>query len=163
MAFPNNPKVVNSGGDQLPELLMGMYEANTETFKKGALVYSGAGTGTVSVVASAGTVILGIAEKDATNVSSGNIEIPITLIKPEYLVKMRMRRTATDTLNSDATADIGQAYGVILASGVHYVDLDNVTNHAFVLVKKITNADGSATYWGLFRIISTASQYATGN
>lgn len=159
MAFKNNPKITSTGTDTLPVMIHELLEANSMSFKKGEFVYSNAGA--ITNVASAGVVVLGIAAKDATNVTSGNIAIPVTIIKPEYEFIMRITNNGTDTLSSTPTE--GKAYGLYVASNVVYADVNNTTNDAVVFQRPVYDATGAATYWGYFRMLATVCQMATGN
>jgi len=159
MAWAKNPEVVNTGGDDAGELKFDMKEANSQSFKKGQFVYLNAGA--VTACATNGQSIFGIAQVDATNVSSGNIEIPIAILKPDYRFKARFTNAGTDTLNSSATP--GLHYDIYVASNICYVDLATATAEAVVYDEPILNPDGSATYWGIFHLLNAASQYAVGS
>lgn len=160
MAFTNNPKITSTGTDTLPVMIHELLEANSMSFKKGEFVYSNAGA--ITNVASNGVVVLGIAQKDATNVTSGNIAIPVMIIKPEYEFKMRITNNGTDTLSSTPTE--GKAYGLYVASNVVYADVNNTSSYdAVVFQRPVYDATGAATYWGYFRMLATVCQMATGN
>lgn len=160
MAFKDNPKIINTGADVAPRMIHDLKEANSMSFKKGEFVYSNAGA--ITNVASNGVLVLGIAQADGTNVSSGNIEIPVVVIDPTYTFIMKITNNGTDTLNSSAT--VGKAYGLYVASNVVYADLNNTSSYdAVVYQGPVLDATGAATYWGKFRMLATVCQTQTGN
>jgi hypothetical protein len=157
MAFKNNPRIVSTGKSVLPEL-MTLPEAASQSFKKGELVYLVSGA--VTVCAADATAIYGIAMEDASGVTSADIVIqPIT---PDCIVRMRLTQNGTDALTSDTDADIGVAFATYVASNVHYADLNDTGNDAFILRKAVKDPTGAATYWGDFIIVDSASQYHVG-
>jgi hypothetical protein len=148
MAFEPNPRLGKTihGMDRI---LMGFKEANSQTFKKGQLVYpTSAATGALTACASDATLVLGRALVDATNVSSGNIEIPVEAWYPGDEVIMPCTSGGTATASSSFYP--GTAYGLYVASNICYADLADTTNELFVFLEPIANADGSTSYWGRF-------------
>jgi len=162
MAFTNNPRIGATHNGQSPEIRYGWYEVNSSDFKAGQLVYlaGNATTGGVTHCETDATVIMGIAMKDATNVSSGNIEIPVMIIYPDDELIMRCRSGATDTLASAFYP--GKKYGVILASNIIYVDQAEVTTTVVEFVEPIYDATGTSTYWGKFKLLPAAAQIGIG-
>ena len=162
MAFASNPVVVNSGGDMLPEMIHSLLEANSQTFKKGQLVYSNAGAITaVDSTSIAAAVVLGVAQKDATNVTSGNIAIPVQLIKPSDIVRMHISSSGTAALSSNCT--VGKAYGLDVTSNVCTVNYSDPTYATVVFVGHCLDAAAGYTYEGLFRFLPASCQIQTGN
>lgn len=156
--FAVNPSIMFCASGQVPEIRYGLKEANSQTFKAGQLVYlaAGAAGGQVTVCPNDATRILGIAQKDATNVTTGNIEIPVMVIKPGDQLKIKVRSGATDTLSN--TLYEGLRYGTILASNVHYLNAAETSTDVFVFLSPIYDGGGDATYWAKVNVISAVLQ-----
>lgn len=131
---------LNQGG---PEIVSGLKEANSQSFKAGALVY--VSSGTVTVLADGGSGVgtqmntdlhlCGIALKDATNVSSGNIEIPFIKIRPGDMFEAWVYTLgSTDTA---ADTNIGLSYDIDITSSHSTVDLNDTTNPIFTIHKHL--------------------------
>ena len=157
MAFKNNPRIVSTSKSVLPEI-MELPEASTQSFVQGELVYLVSGL--VTVCASDATAIYGIALEDASG--TANTLISVQPITPDCVVRMRLTQNGTDALTSDSDADIGVAFGTLVSSNVHYADLNDTGNDAFILRKAVKDATGGATYWGDFVIVDSVSQYHIG-
>ncbi len=96
-------------------------EANSQSFVVGDLVTATPGTGTVSIFAAQGRNVSGIAETDATNVTSGNIAIRIQKILPTEVYIANLYNGASAT--TSAITQLGKCYGLRKASaGVWVVD-----------------------------------------
>jgi len=164
MAFANNPRIGVTGNGQSPEIRYGWYEANSSAFKAGELVkLAGNATtgGVTTLTAGAGAIlIMGIAQKDGTNVSSGNIEIPVMIIRPDD--ELIMKCTASGTAKLSNLFYPGKKYGLYVGSNIWYADYDDTTNDAVMFVEPIYDADGDATYWGKFKLIPAAAQIGIG-
>lgn len=156
--FSQNPRIMLPVGGKMPEIRYGMLEANSQSFKAGQLVFAAAGAagGQITVCPSDATRILGIAQKDATNVTSGNIEIPVMIIKPGDQLAIKVRNGATDTASN--TLYEGLRYGTILASNIHYLDLAEVTTDVFVFLSPILTGAGASTYWAKVNVIDEVLQ-----
>jgi len=76
----HQPRLQNAGPS--PTILHGVTEANSQSFKAGCLVQLDS-SGDVIIAATADKPIAGIALKDATSVTTGNIEIPILVPTPD--------------------------------------------------------------------------------
>jgi len=163
MAFTNNPRIGKSHDGGSPEIRYGWYESNTQSFKAGQFVVlaGDATTGGVAVCASNAVLVMGIAMKDATNVSSGNIEIPVMIVYPSDELIMKCTATATAKLSNLFYP--GKKYGIYVASNVVYADYDNTASYDCVeFIEPIYDADGDATYWGKFKLIPAAAQIGIG-
>lgn len=158
MAFLNNPRRAKGDGvgEERPELL----EADSMSFKKGELVYSNAGA--ITNCADDAVVILGIAKKDATNVTSGNIAIPVEIINPNDLYLMRVIDTAGGTIGTGTDAALHTGYGVEVTSNVWSLCIDEVTADAVSVYKYHYDAAGDATAWVYVRFLDTVCQAYTG-
>jgi hypothetical protein len=160
MAFINNPRHGRAAGGAIPRIIFGAKEANSQSFKAGQLVYLNSGA--VTVVADGGTAVMGIAMKDATNVSSGNIEIPIMVIEPGDSIIARIYNSNTSAHVLSSSPVQGVNYGIVSVSNVTYVNYYNTTNDVFVFIEPVYDQLGVATYWGKFKLISAASQVTVG-
>jgi len=95
-------------------------EANSQTFVVGDLLYLNSGAATL-VTTSQETQIFGIALKRATNVTTGNADIPILTISPEGLYVAQSDTTT-------AVAHVGEDYGLNYTSGSMSVDIGDTTS-----------------------------------
>jgi hypothetical protein len=88
-------------------------------------------------------IILGIALKAATNVTSGHIQIPVMIIRPGDEIMIETISTATATLAT--VASIGIAYGVVVASNISRLDFaeTGATSTRFQITKLLYDADQS--------------------
>lgn len=103
------------GGDE--GLVLPYREANSQSFKKGDLVLVNA-AGDVSLAGADPVKYLGFALKDATNVTSGNVLIPVQVIRPGDVFVANFVAAKTFAL-----ADIQDAFEIVrTAAGVWEVD-----------------------------------------
>jgi len=101
-------------------------EANSQSFVIGDLVTVTPGTGTVSEFAANGRHLSGIAQTDATNVTSGNIAIRIQKILANEVYEMNLTNNGSDV--TGAITHLGKVYGLKdLGSGVWAVDTNSGT------------------------------------
>jgi len=120
------------------------------------LVYSNAGAITLAAVGD--IPVFGIAMKDATNVTSGNIEIPVMVITPENIVKIQVTDGSAAKEAANTTCTAGIAYDFEINAGEFDIASDDVTNGKFVYQEPIYDVNGDATYWGKFRLYATEAQ-----
>jgi len=160
--WANNPRLGATHNGESGEIRYGWYEANTQSFKAGQLVYlaGDATTGGVTADATDSAAIMGIAMKDATNVSSGNIEIPVMIIYPDD--ELIMKCTASGTAKLSNLFYPGKKYGLYVGSNIWYADYDDTTNDAVMFVEPIYDVTGTSTYWGKFKLIPAAAQIGIG-
>lgn len=152
-------EIISTGGDVIPERWTGLLEANSQSFDAGQLVYLDSGA--VTAVASTGVDVLGIAELDATNVTSGNVAIPITVVKPDYLLKVRCTNNGTACTSESFVR--GESYGIYTTNATAtYADLNNTTNDALVFVNHWKTPDGDYTNWGIFKLDAAVSSFHNG-
>ncbi len=118
-------------------LVGGCNEANSSTFIIGDLVYLNSGA--VTVCGDDPTVIAGLATKAGTNVTSGNIEIPIEPINSDDIYVMNIWHT-TDTSAVLSSITIGTAYEIarktVGSATAFVVDMAATTNERVVVVGK---------------------------
>lgn len=152
---PRQPQVQATSG-KIPQIVHGLLEANSQTFKAGQFVYSNAGAITVS--ADGDVPVLGIALADATNVTSGNATIPVMVLGPDDEVLIQV--SSGGTLEAaDTTCAVGTAYDLeTVSTNLHYIDSADTTNMKFVFLGAVKDSAGSSTYWGRFRPIYLENQ-----
>jgi hypothetical protein len=130
------------------ELVYGFLEANSQSFKAGQLVAYNSG---VIAAASDTQALLGIAMKDATNVTSDNIEIPFYPIYPEDEWEIKLTSGGTATAASSFTQ--GTRYGTYVASNVAYLDYAETSTDNCIFKEPIDAVN--RPYWGKVTFIST--------
>lgn len=153
---PNQPRLAQSNGGSVPKIQYGILEDNSKSFKAGVLV--DLTSGACDSIDTDATAVYGIALKDSTNTSSGNIEIPIQVITPSDELYMRVRSGASDALAN--TAAPGTAYGIIVdaSTDVAYMDTADTSNDVVVFQGELLDSTGASTYWARVRLLDTASQ-----
>jgi hypothetical protein len=139
-------------------IVYGSLEANSQTFKAGSPVYSNAGAITVAAVGD--VPFLGIAMKDATNVTSGNVEIPVMLITGENTVACYVQDGSGNLEAANTTCVAGTAYDweVDATDSYFAIDSSDTTNPKMVFLQAIYDVNGDATYQGLFKPLNTEVQ-----
>ena len=152
---PLKPYVVPVG-NEVPTLEYGHLEANSQTFVEGNLVYLSSGAVTIC---SNTDPVYGIAMKDATNVTTGNAEIPIQVIKMDDTISFTVATSADVPEPCNTTCAVLTAYdynaGTTLTS---MIDSSDTTNGKFVFLSPQYKADGSASNRGYFSIIAAECQ-----
>lgn len=152
-------EIVASADGKIPPIVHGLLEADSQTFDAGDLVYSNSGA--ITVVASDGQTVLGIALKDATNVTSGNVEIPVQIIRPGDVVRMHLTSGGTAALSSTAT--LYTAYGLYCTAATgSECDTADTSNDCVTVVKKCLDEFGDADYWVEVTFLEATLQHATG-
>ncbi len=132
----------------VPRIVYGNLEADSQTFKAGTPVYLNSGA--VTICTDGGGMFTGIAMKDATNVSSGNIEIPVKICDIEDTLICLVTNNGTAQDASDLTP--GESYDWYVDSDyVFYAD-ENDTTGPLVFIEEINDAAGASTSWGRFRV-----------
>jgi hypothetical protein len=146
---PRQPKIYR-GGTQVSEFLYGaQLEAATMLFAIGHFVYSNSGAITD---AEDSTKILGLAGKAATNVSSGNIQIPVQVILPGDTLLIQVEDGSGTVEASDTTCVVGKSYGIKAFSEnvPSRIDSAEVTNEQFIYLGPQLDAAGASTPFGWF-------------
>jgi hypothetical protein len=163
MAFNVNPRFGKILGT-MPRIIYGRYETNSSSFKAGQWVVddgdAAPGTACITVVSTSGTLVLGIAMKDATNVTTGNIEIPVMEIRPGD--ELIMPCTASGTATSSATFLTSKKYGLYVSGNVVYADYDNTSNDCVEFKEPIYTTAGGTTTWGVFELIPACAELGIG-
>jgi hypothetical protein len=153
---PRGPIILPKNGGT-PTVVYGLYEANSQSFKAGHFVYLVSAA--VTLYAGGDFPLYGIALKDATNVSSGNIEIPVAVITPEDIVLINVATSADVLEAADTTCAIGTTYDTNTASSYpSYIDSSDVTNGCFRFEGAVKAADGSSSTRGYFRLVPAEAQ-----
>jgi hypothetical protein len=144
-------------GDEVPRIWYGISEAASQSFKAGNFVY---------LVSAAATLypggdlpLFGIALKDATNVSSGMIEIPIMQVTPDNVVSITVATSADVPEAADTTCAIGTTYDTNAGTTItSMIDSSDTTNGCFRYQGPQYNADGSVSNRGYFRLVPAEAQ-----
>ena len=153
---PRGPYIQPSDSG-VPYVQYGILEANSQSFKAGHLVYLVSGAATL--YPGGDLPVFGIALKDATNVTSGNIEIPIQPITPEDLVVFTVATSADVPEAANTTCAIGTSYDTNTASGYpSYIDSSDTTNPCFRYQGPVKNAAGAVSNRGYFRLVPAEAQ-----
>ena len=164
MAFNVNPRIARTATGLAPRIIFGRYETNSSSFKAGQFVVddgdAAPGTACITVVGTSGTLVLGTAMKDATNVTTGNIEIPITEIQPGD--ELIMPTTASGTAKKSNLFLTSKNYGLYVSSNIVYADYDNTTNDCVIFKQPVYDANGDSTYWGIFQLRPASSELGIG-
>lgn len=158
---PNQPQI-EADHCAAPRIIYGFLEANSQTFKAGAIVYLNSEA--VTVCAADATSIAGIAMKDATNVSSGNIEIPIMVIDGNSRIRLHCTNGATAALASSGTT--GTRYSSYVDSdGVlkaDHADSGTAAKNCWKFVEPLFDATATSTHFGYFIPVGTAIMFSSG-
>lgn len=108
-------------------------EANSQSFTPGDLVYLVSGAVTI---AANDTSIMGVALKAGTNVTTGNITIPVQVLTPDTLFVAEVDTTS-------ATTQVGEDYGLNVATaGSMSIDIADTTTTS-VRVERLDSRDGA--------------------
>jgi hypothetical protein len=159
---PRNPTIIARYG--LPAIVTNSAEANSQSFKAGELVYSNAGAVTLAVTG-ASTLIWGRALTDATNVSSGNITIPVEILSmgDELQMKVSSDSTIANFQAANTTCAQGVSYDIVVASNIWFVDSSDTAQPAVVFIDAIYDSAGAATDVGRFRPLASVLQVGVGS
>jgi hypothetical protein len=157
MAFNVNPRILSTVGGGVPPII-NIKEADSQTFKKGQLVYDAGSSanGAATVVAEDGTTIMGIAQADGTNVTSAHTTIPIEVIQPGDRVAIQCYDKSDAAAKAASNFLKGKGYGLITASNVTYVDFDETTSDAVIFIEPLDSTNYAN--WGIFQFISSVLQ-----
>jgi hypothetical protein len=155
---PRNPRMQLHSGGFAPQIIHGLLESNSQSFKAGQFVYVHA-SGGVTVSADGDTPVAGIALADATTVSASNATIPVMMIGPDDEVLIQVCTSAGVLEASNTTCKVGISYDLqTVSTNLHYIDSSDTTNDKFIFVGPVLDGAGSATYWGRFRPFGTENQ-----
>lgn len=150
--FFGNPRPLNP----CREIVYGFTEANSQSFYAGQLVLFSSGV--AAAASDATTTLLGIAMKDATNVSSANIEIPIYPIYPDDTWLIHCVATGTAKLASAYTQ--GTRYGLYVASNVAHLDYDETSSDSCIVIEPVDTTN--KPYWMQVRFILANCYFSVG-
>lgn len=146
---PRQPKIYRGGSQVAGDFLYGDNEANSQVFTIGHFVYANSGAITAS---DSSTLILGLAAQAATEVTSGNIEIPVMPILPGDLLLIQVEDGSGNPEASDTTCVKGTMYGIkdYSANVPSRIDSSNSAEHQFIYLGPQLDAAGDSSYWGWF-------------
>ena len=147
----------NDPRNGVPQITDKHTETNSQSFKAGELVYFDA-SGGVLVAAAGTTPVAGVAMKDATNVTSGNIAIPVQLIRPDDEVLIQVEDGSGNLEAANTTCLPGIAYDIVVSSNHHRLNSSDTTGGIFIFVEEILDANGDATYWARCRPLYSENQ-----
>ena len=163
-ANSNDPRMpyIMPRGNEVPALTYGILEGNSQSFVAGNFVYL---SSAAAVLYGGGDqTLFGIAAKDATNVSSGNIEIPIYAIGPDDVVSITVATSADVPEASNTTCALITNYDTNAGTTItSMIDSSDTTNACFRYQGPQYDADGTASNRGLFRLIATEVQTVISN
>jgi hypothetical protein len=152
-----NPVITPSRAGQAEQVAT-FIEESSMSFVVGEVVYSHATTGDIlpNTTLRAGSN-WGIAQKAATNVTSGWAQIGIQVFEPGMTISCSTTTAGTDV---DASTFVpGLRYGWYVASNLHEADLAAVgtddMKHVLIFLRAIETPNGSTSYRGLFRLHAT--------
>ena len=144
------PYIVKKNG--VPEILHGWYEANSQTMYAGEFCMSSVSASTIIPATTGDVEILGIALRAATNVTSGNVEIPVQLIDQDDEIYMRVTNNSGVLEDVDTTCKLGLAYDILVTSNAHTINSSDTTNPKFIYLGPRLDVNGDKVlYWGRFR------------
>jgi len=153
---PFKPYVVPRG-NEVPTIEYGHLEANSQTFVEGNFVYLNSGA--VTICGGGDLPIYGIAMKDATNVTTGNAEIPIQVIDTGDTVSITVATSADVPEVCNTTCAVLTAYDINAGTTItSMVDSSDTTNPCFVFLSPQYAADGSASKRGYFKLLEAECQ-----
>lgn len=144
------------------KIIHGYLEANNQSFKAGSPVYFNAGAVTASVGGT--TPVAGFAMVAGTNVSSGNIEIPVMVPLADSELYIQVSSGGTLEATADTTCTPGVAYDMVLDSNSEYATLDSAdtTNPVFVFIEAVKDVNGDSTTWAKCRPYYLENQMIAG-
>lgn len=146
---PRNPVINAHYG--IPQIVHGELEADSQTFEAGELVYFNSGAVTV---ASASTVIGGIALTAGTNESSAsvtNATIAVQILEPDSEIFIRCASDGSGTLALANTFQSGVDYAVDATSNLWYANSGDTSAGNVTFIGPVLDSTGSSTYWGRFK------------
>lgn len=160
-----NPRIRDVNG-KMPQIMYGAKEYDSQAFKAGQLVYSDVTKTAPTLITECASdgVILGIAMKDATNVTSSHVEIPVMLITPETELYIRCTNGGTDALASSFKQ--GEEYSTYIGTSgatdnYAYIDLADTSNAVLVFLGPVYDVNGDSTYWCRARVTAAFCQVST--
>ena len=105
------------------------------------------------------TAVLGVAQKAATTVSTGNIEIPVQVIDPNTEVLIQVADTSGALEAANTTCVPGLSYDLQrVSTNLDYINSGDTGNPTFMFVSEVLDGAGAATYWGRFRLLAAQNQ-----
>jgi len=153
---PRGPYLLPKSGS-IPHIQYGILEADSQSFKAGHFVYLA--TAAATLYPGGDLPLYGIAMKDATNVTSGNIEIPIMVISPEDLVAINVATSADVLEAANTTCAVGSDYDTNTGASIpSYIDSSDTTNGCFRFQGELNTSDGTADTRGIFRLLPAEAQ-----
>lgn len=154
---PRNPQIQLSGSS-IPQIIYGVKEAASQSFKAGQFVVLASGLVSIMPDSSGGdNAPLGVALKDGTTESSASlaIEIPIQVIDPNTEVLITVADTSGTVEASNTACVIGASYDLQrVSTNLDYINSGDTGNPTFIYVGPVLNAAGTASNQGRFRLLA---------
>jgi hypothetical protein len=116
-----------------------------------------ASAGAVTACASNATSVLGMAVKDATNVTTGNISIPVRIIRTGDEIEIDVYQGGTD--KDAAITQLGQNFALDVTSNQCKLDLDDTGNDLMTLQQILDTSVGTTV---IVTFLPTTLQYNVG-
>lgn len=151
-------RVANTISGNSPEVKV-FPEAAEQSFKAGEFVYLVSGK--VTVCASNGTTILGMAVADASGTTDEDCEVYVANGDTVFEANVGHGTPASAVT---AITDVGVCYALLVASNKHYVDVEDTDNDAFQ-VRRLSPKDNTGDQYGRveFQVIASARQLGDGS
>ena len=154
---PRGPYIVPGRNGGIPSIQYGILEANSQSFKAGHFVYLA--TAAATLYPGGDVPLFGIAMKDATNVTSGNIEIPIMIITSDDEVAISVATSADVLEAANTTCAVGTDYDTNTGASIpSYIDSSDTTNACFRFQGELLDSTGAAATRGIFRLLPAECQ-----
>ena len=134
-------------------------EAASQSYVRGNFVYNVSGA--ITETPEGTNLILGIAESDATGVTSAATRY--TEIAPDDILVMSVvDGSSSDVDYAVSNLTVGDGYGLEIVSSVHCVDGSDTTNALFHYIGPVQSIKGETPYRGYFHVTPTYLQTEVG-
>lgn len=156
---PLQPRIIDAAGGVAPIYVFP--EAATQSYKAGALVYLDATNGRVTAVANSGTLICGIAQKDASGVTSTNA--PVQIIRPGDRLQVSCYDASDAAAKAASNFKAGFTYDIEVVNGVAYAERDSehATSEELIFIQPIYDVNGDSTNYGIFQVEAVALNFGS--
>lgn len=138
-----------SGG---PAPVVSLLEATSQTFKKGELVYLASGY--VTVCSTDPSLIIGIANEDAHNITAGTQRVSVTLLNGVVFKANVYHATAASAVT--AQTQVGSSYGVVAVSNKWFVDISEESSKRVTIMDLVQEDTVGDTYGRVYFQIANA-------
>lgn len=149
------PRIIGADGGIAP--IYKFPEAASQSYKAGALVYLDATNGRVTACADGATLITGIAQEDASGVTSADAHVQI--IRPGDRLLITCYDESDGAEKAASSFKAGFTYDLeVDANGVCYAEYDteHATTEELIFIQPVYDASGTSTNVGIFVVEATA-------